>query len=125
MKTSGDRALTLDDFRTGTDRRSEPRITRQRQIDILPCTAHRKWEFKVVTLFDCSPHGIGIVSDLAMKRNDEFLAKVKVGRTTMVIYRVCHCEETSPGQFKIGAKLVEFVGTPDEILQALLRGEEA
>ena len=115
--------MTLNDLQQ-KDRRTEPRIARQRTIAILPCTNDPDWNFKTVTLLDCSPHGLAILSDHPMKRGDEFLAKVKIKRMTMVVYRVAHCEAQSGGWYKIGAKLVEFVGTPDEILQALLAQDE-
>ena len=119
-------ALTLDDLRSGdgADRRKEPRIAREREIVILPCVSPQEWQFCTVQLFDCSRHGIGIMSDKPFKRGEEFLAKLKVNRMTMVLYRVCHCEKLGDGKFKIGANLVEFVGTPTEILDALLADEE-
>ena len=39
--------------------------------------------------------------------------------------RVCHCETLGEGRYKIGANLVEFVGTPAEILAALMEDESA
>jgi hypothetical protein len=122
-KQSHGRTLTLDDLRREDDRRSEARLPLQREIVIVPCNAAAEWDLKEVTLFDCSRHGIGIITPDEMQRGDEFLAKVKTKRVTTVIYRVCHCEKLSDGRYKIGARLVEFVGTPDEILQALLQAE--
>ena len=115
-------ALTLDDLRSGkaADRRKEPRYPHERDIVILPCASPQEWQFCTVHLFDCSRHGIGIISNTALKRGEEFLAKLKVKRMTMVLYRVCHCEKLPDGKFKVGANLVEFVGTPAEILDALL-----
>src|SRR5688572_9762601 len=82
-------ALTLDDLRrpdNASERRREPRIPHQREIVILPTAAPHEWAFTEVTLFDCSRHGIGIISDREMKRGSEFLAKLKVKRMTMVLY---------------------------------------
>jgi hypothetical protein len=117
-------ALTLDDLRNSAERRKEPRFPHEREIVILPCASPQEWTFRTVHLYDCSRHGIGIITTEPFKRGDEFLAKLKVKRMTMVLYRVCHCEQLEDGRFKIGANLVEFVGTPAEILDALLTDDE-
>jgi hypothetical protein len=90
----------------------------------MPTGGEKDWKFKTVNMVDCSPHGVGILTDKPMKRGEEFLAKVKIQRVTMVIYRVMHCTEQKDGMYKVGAKLVESVGTPMEILQALIEGGE-
>jgi len=120
-------ALTLDDLKgqPQKNRRAEERIARERPIVILPCTTQPDWDFKTVLLSDCSPHGLAIIARERMKRGDEFLAKVKIQRMTMVVYRVCHCQALPDGRYRIGAKLVECVGTPDEILAALLAQDAA
>src|SRR5437899_8733907 len=88
-------ALTLDDLRgsgKAPDRRSEPRIPHERHIDVLPCASPQAWQFMQVTLYDCSRHGIGIISNQPFKRGDEFLTRLTVRRPTMVLYQVRHCE---------------------------------
>jgi len=60
-----------------------------------------------------------------MERGDEFLAKLRLqDRMTLVLYRVCNCDSIDGRRFRIGANLVEFVGTPADILQSLLAQDE-
>jgi hypothetical protein len=117
-------ALTLEDLREGekaSDRRREPRITRERDIDILSCsTPQNAWGFQPVHMFDCSRYGIGVLCDRPVKRGEEFLVKLKIPRTMLVLYQVCHCEKIADGRFKVGANMVEFVCTPAQVLDALL-----
>jgi len=122
-----DSALTIDDMfpSAAGNRRGEPRIAAQRPIGILPCTGKDRWELKTVMLLDCAPHGIAILSDTAMHRGDEFVVRLLAHRTILVMYRVSRCAETDSGKYKIGARLVERVDTPDEILKRLLEHEEA
>lgn len=116
--------LTLDDlFHNPEDRRDEPRVPLRRSIRVLASAAAQEWDFKTVTLLDCSERGIAVLSESAMHEGEEFLVKAKLQRMIMVIYRVSHCTEIASRQYKIGAELVECVGKPDEVLAGLLQAK--
>ena len=123
-------ALTLTDFRRpDEEQRREPRIPCAKEIAILPCTTERDWAFKHVGLYDCSPHGLGLITQEPMMLGEQFLAKLRVGRMTMLIYTVRHCAEIGPQQWKVGAEFSGVIGSPDEcnpdaIMSALLNAAQ-
>jgi hypothetical protein len=128
-------ALTPDDFRRGTrsseqERRSEPRLPCSRQLTITPlCAAPRRRPI-TVGLFDCSGHGLGLICDEPMVVGDQFVASLELrSRVSLVVYTVRHCQRINR-QFKIGAELTSFLGSPDDIangnvLNALLTDKSA
>ena len=122
-------ALTPEDLRppvADDDRRREPRIPCEREIAILPYQASGNWEFKSVGLFDCSSHGLGIISDEPMAIGEQFLAKLKLGSSrALVIYTVRHCLCVEGRYFKIGAEFSGLKNARDdydtsELLQSVL-----
>ena len=126
-KAQGD-SLSLSDFRgigTVDERRREPRIPCDKQISILPAASEKDWAFKSVGLFDCSPHGLGLIAEDPMEPGEQFLAKLRLQKLTMVVYTVRHCTPITRGQFKIGAEFTGVIGSPDgcdpnAVLNALL-----
>jgi hypothetical protein len=118
-KPSTGGAMTSMDFgASGTDAgdqpRGEPRTRCNKQIAILPCASERNWSFRIVTLLDCSPRGLGLRSEQSMQLGDQFLAKLQLERLTMVLYTVRHCTTTGPRQFYIGAEFIGVVGSPND-----------
>ena len=127
-------ALGAADFRSVAlvdgnqdERRREPRIPCDRQIEILPTAARRKWGFVSVRLLDCSVHGLCLVTSEPMPAGAEFMAMLDIEDLfTLVRYTVRHCKQINPNpmQYKIGAQCVEFVGAAGDqdatrIMQAL------
>jgi hypothetical protein len=92
------------------ERRREPRIACDRQIEILPTAAARKWGFISVRLLDCSVHGLCLVTTEPMPAGAEFMAMLDIEDLfTLVRYTVRHCKPINPSQYKVGAQFVEFV----------------
>jgi PilZ domain len=130
-------SLNLADFRgTGIEdeRRREPRIPCDKQIAILPAASEKDWAFKSVGLFDCSPRGLGLIAEDPIAPGEQFLAKLKLAKLTMVVYTVRYCTPIARGQFKIGAEFTGVIGSPDgcdpnvvldALLDADLRGRDA
>jgi hypothetical protein len=126
-------SLTLADFHgrmVATDeRRREPRIGCDKQIAILPCMSEKDWAFKSVGLLDCSPHGLSLLSEEAMQPEDQFLAKLRLEKMTLVLYTVRHCTATAQGLFRIGAEFSGIISGPDDggpeaVLSALINAAE-
>ena len=94
------------------DRRREPRIPCQRQVLIAPRnTSGAAGQFKPVGLFDCSGHGLGVISEEPMVVGDQFLAKLQLRhRTALIVYTVRHCQRLDR-HFKIGAQFTCFLDT--------------
>lgn len=118
-KPSKSGVMTLTDFRAfgtgaGAERRGEPRTRCNKQIAILPCESERNLSFRTVTLFDCSPRGLGLRSAESMQRGDQFLAKLRLERVTLVLYTVAHCTALGPRSFYIGAEFIGVVGNPND-----------
>ena len=116
-KPSKSGVMTLTDFRAfGTDAGAERRFDvdrRRGQVD-LPCESERNLSFRTVTLFDCSPRGLGLRSAESMQRGDQFLAKLRLERVTLVLYTVAHCTALGPRSFYIGAEFIGVVGNPND-----------
>lgn len=113
-------ALTPEDFQGSggaEDRRKELRLPCQREIAVMPCAGPDGRGFRRVSLSDCSPHGLGVVSNEPMAPGDEFLAKLKLKKLILLVYRVQHCAALGAGgagPFRIGAELIGTIGPPDD-----------
>ncbi|HVT90895.1 MAG TPA: PilZ domain-containing protein, partial [Tepidisphaeraceae bacterium] len=108
--------MTLDDFRghgIADERRFESRIPLDRQIYILHCGTEKDWEFEQVKLTDCSPHGVGLISRNPMKKGEQFMAKLKLDKITLVVYTVRNCS-TAGAEFRVGAEFSGIIGSPEE-----------
>jgi hypothetical protein len=73
---------------------------------------------------DCSAHGLGLEDSGPMEMGQEFAVYLKLDEVAMVLYRVCHCTQVTPGRYKIGARLAGFLDrreeNPDRVLASLL-----
>jgi hypothetical protein len=110
------------------ERRGEPRQACAEVIDILPCVPSRSaWHFESVELVDCSPSGIGIISDSPMKVGDEFLVKLEDEAISLLLYSVRHCTLTDRRRYHIGAQFTSVAASPlfvqgrESVLEKLLR----
>ena len=103
--------LTPDDLRrSGPNRRREPRFSCEKEVAVLPCRATEGWGFFTTRMFDCSQHGIGILSERQIPQGDQFMVRLGLDVTRLVIYSVCYCVPMSGGGYKIGAELIRVVG---------------
>jgi hypothetical protein len=95
------------------DRRREDRYGSGMTISILPCasTSKEKWEFLPALVLDVSQHGIGVIANVRVQPGEEFLVKLRIGNVALIQYKVEHCQECSPGRFRIGARLTGCIGT--------------
>ena len=99
------------------DRRGGERIPYERQVSVLSTRAPLGEGFRAVGLFDCSAHGIGIVSDRPMQVGEQFIAKVHADSASLAVYSVRRCIPAGDGrQYNIGAALAAFVGPPGDSL---------
>ena len=114
------------------NRRSEPRVSAAaaRRIDILPCEATTgEWKFLDAELLDCSRHGLALLLTEPMPLGAQFLAKLKMsGGMKLLLYTVRNCAPCERARFRIGARFSglaaqEFQGDPDDVMDALLKGE--
>jgi hypothetical protein len=108
-------ALTQDDFRgaaEGQDQRKSPRYPSHRPIKYLPCKAAEEWGFRPARLVDASSQGIGMRTSEAMKANDQFLVKFRAEGVVMLLYTVRYCRPLDPPDYRIGAQLIGFIGSP-------------
>jgi hypothetical protein len=120
-RRAGNGELTQADLRGGSmawdDRRGGERIPCERQVAVLSTRAPWGEGFRAAGLFDCSAHGIGIVSDRAMQVGEQFIAKVQADSASLAVYTVRRCIPAGDGrQFNIGAALTAFVGPPGDSL---------
>ena len=124
--------LTAADLRGGSmawdERRGGERIACERQVSILSTRAPWGEGFRAAGLFDCSAHGIGIVSDRPMQVGEQFIAQVQADSASLAVYTVRRCIPAGDGrQYNIGAALTAFVGPPGDslALDALLPAQAA
>jgi hypothetical protein len=113
--------LTTADLSGGSmawdDRRGGERIPCERQVSVLSTRAPWGEGFRAAGLFDCSAHGIGIVSDRPMQVGEQFIAKVQADSASLAVYTVRRCIPAGDGrQYNIGAALTAFVGPPGDSL---------
>jgi hypothetical protein len=119
-------SLQLADL-TEDGRRSEPRWPLTRRIAILPCHATTDWKFINAELTDSSRHGLGLVSTLRFAPAQQFLAKLRIGkRTLLLIYTVRHSTPVG-SRFRVGAEFSgltasSFAGDFDQVVSALKVG---
>jgi len=122
-KSASSGTLEISDL-GGAKRRSEARYPASRRIAILPCNASDDWKFLSVELVDCSRHGIGLISPKPFTLGQQFLAKLKLGkRTVLLLYTVQHCATLGP-KFRLGAEFSGLTATPanedlDRVLTSL------
>ena len=126
-------SILPSDFRTKTsslaaaDRRTEPRTECTRTIGILPLRPGALWTLQRADMFDCSPHGLGLLTDQVMVVGDTFLAKLRLEKLLFVAYEVRHCVRVGT-RYKIGAWMTGLIGGPGvcdpvKVFDALLRAE--
>jgi hypothetical protein len=113
--------LTAADLRGGSmawdERRGVERIPCERQVSVLSTRAEWGDSFRAVGLFDCSAHGIGIVSDRPMEVGEQFIARVQSDSASLAVYTVRRCAPAGDGrQHNIGAALTSFIGPPGDSL---------
>jgi hypothetical protein len=126
-----DDPLTAEDLRSapsGADRRREARVACEKDVAILPCRTDEGWGFALARMFDCSPRGIGIITERKLPAGDQFMVKVKLDIVRLLIYTVRHCVPADGGRYKIGAELNRIVGMDaghqtNDFLNAMLTNE--
>ena len=93
------------------DRRGGERTPFERELSILSARAPLGEGFRSVGVFDCSAHGIGIISDRPMQPGEQFVAKFRADSASLVAYTVRRCSPMADGrQYNIGAALTAFIG---------------
>jgi PilZ domain len=122
----GGDSLVPSDFQghgIGDDRRREPRIPANKTVSIMSCDRESNAGFRQVQVFDCSLHGIGIVSSFQMNPGMQFFARLRVqDRILLCVYTSRHCDPDGE-QHKVGAEFAGLVSgsedDPNEIFKAL------
>ena len=109
--------LTAADLRGGSmawaERRGGQRLPCERNVSILSARAPWGEGFRAVGLFNCSAHGICIVSGRPMQVGEQFIAKVQADSDSLAVYTVRHCTPAGGGRhYNIGAAITAFIGAP-------------
>jgi hypothetical protein len=89
-------------------RRSEPRILCERPIPILRLAGDGEGAFIPGRLTDCSLHGLGLMSPQPIESGEQFLARLKLEKLTLLIYTVRYCIPMKADQFRVGAKFTAY-----------------
>lgn len=112
------------------EQRSEPRVSVQRTINVLPCRAGKQWGFVQCELVDCSPQGVGLIVKDPLEREQQFLLKVKIaGKVQLLLYTVHNCVEWQRGgKWRVGARFSGFAAQQvdadaNAVLEALMKGD--
>ena len=96
-------------------RRREQRLPCQRPVRILcgfdPVDA---------VLVQCSPHGIAVVSPVAIAAGEQFMIQVSVRSLALLVYTVRHCQPVGNDQFRLGSELVDARVPKGTTLAAIL-----
>ena len=96
------------------NRRKEPRFAANGQVNYLPTRAAKDWRFLSGRLLDCSAHGIGLECAQPMELGDDFLLKIRMGKTRLAVYRVLDVRNWSGG-YRVGAEFIGLLVDADEV----------
>jgi hypothetical protein len=99
---------------TTKNRRREPRISANRQIQYLPTNAAQNWQFLDAQLLDCSPHGLGMECHDPLAAGEDFIVKLVIGKVRLAVYRVKSVAPIETG-YRIGAEFIGLLVDPDEV----------
>jgi hypothetical protein len=90
-----------------SDRRRAPRIKRDKDVVILPCTGSQITGSIAVTLLDVSARGVGFVHTAPLAIGSQFIFRVPRTDTLPItlLYTVARCVETGDGRYTIGGQL--------------------
>jgi hypothetical protein len=112
-------------------RRREVRINLRRIIEILPCDGEGGGNFLQAELVDCSVHGLALRTPMVMRVGSEFLLKVQLDETQIVLYTVRNCRAAEAGVrgYRVGAEFAGYVAASanvrrESIVDALKRLDE-
>lgn len=96
---------------TGADRRREERVRFSRMIEIHPCDEDSvSGTFLRVELYDCSEHGVAFYLDRELARGSEFLLRIQLAETQIVLYTVRNCIQLEAGKrYRIGAEFTSYI----------------
>jgi HD-like signal output (HDOD) protein len=103
-----------------SDRRRAPRIKRNKDVVILPCTDGVVHGSIPVKLQDVSARGVGFVHTDPLEKGSQFIFRVPRTDTVPItlLYSVARCVPTPDGKFTIGGQL-ECVLREDGVAQPL------
>ena len=90
------------------ERRREQRFACRRPIELLGCAGDVSWSSLKAEMIDCSAHGIGIVVGRPLQAGEQFMVKVRLSTTAVVLYTVRNCRKSEEG-YRIGAEFVGYV----------------
>jgi hypothetical protein len=105
----------LPDTSTDDERRSEPRVSCRKPIEIIPGAGLHDWNPIRAEMVDCGGHGVGIIVDRAMQAGEQFVVKLQLDRARLLIYTVRHARQTPEGRFQIGAEFTGFFAIPCQV----------
>ena len=106
------------------EHRVEQRYPGQKHILLMPWGGNGEYESRRVRLLDCSAHGLGLEDSTPLEPGSQFAVYLQLTEVTMVLYTVRYCVPQKDGNFKVGACLDGFIGSPrqdaDKVLASLL-----
>ena len=105
-------------------RRSEPRISCNREISILTLDGDAEQRFVTAYLTDCSEHGLGMTLSEPVKAGRQLLVRMNLNRMVLLVYTLKYCIPTQASQFRAGAKFTGYAAStfqeePQRIVSAL------
>lgn len=82
----------------------------------------------MIELTDCSPSGIGFLSQVALAVGDKFTISIMLSTLSQLIYAVRHCRAADGARYMIGAEFMGFASSDADadrqlIFESLLRLE--
>ena len=103
-----------------SDRRRAPRIRRDKDVVILPCTDGKITGSIVVKLQDVSARGVGFIHTAAMPVGAQFIFRVPRTDTVPItlMYTIARCRDLGDGRYVIGGQL-ECVVREDGVAQPI------
>jgi hypothetical protein len=112
--------VAQQDKEEASDRRRAPRIRRDKDVVILPCTGGKVTGSIVVKLQDVSARGVGFVHTAPLDVGAQFIFRVPRTDTVPItlMYTVARCAEIGAGRYTIGGQL-ECVVREDGIVQPI------
>src|SRR4051794_748432 len=78
-------------------RRREPRTPCDKVVQIQSMIGEEKGEFIEVQVVDCSTRGLGLVVPRAMEWGEQFIAKLQLDKTLLLIYEARYSRDIGGG----------------------------
>ncbi len=109
------------------EKRQKPRVGLRCSLEVFTCDPKRGWSAAVpVWIRDVSAEGLGLVSNVQMKKDMAFVAEFgRSGTDSLyVMYQVAYSKQLTQGLFSVGARVVRVIPA-EQISEKLNRHRRA